>query len=62
MKVPASELVVNAAVVTPLVVLSGALPRTVHPLLVYTELLTSGDERAREAGVELRERFLRELE
>ena len=36
----------------------GAAPRTVHPLLVYTELLTEGTERAREAAELLRERFL----
>ena len=36
----------------------GAAPRTVHPLLVYTELLTEGTERAREAAGMLRERFL----
>jgi hypothetical protein len=36
----------------------GAAPRTVHPLLVYTELLTEGTERAREAAEMLRERFL----
>ncbi len=31
----------------------GARERTVHPLLVYTELLATGDERAREAAHEL---------
>jgi hypothetical protein len=36
----------------------GAVPRTVHPLLIYTELLTEGTERAREAAGLLRERFL----
>jgi len=36
----------------------GAAPRTVHPLLVYTELLTEGTERAREAARLLRERLL----
>jgi len=39
----------------------GVLPRTVHPLLVYTELLTTGDERARETAIEIRERYLGEL-
>jgi hypothetical protein len=36
----------------------GALPRTVHPLLVYTELLAANNERAREAAEELWIRFL----
>ena len=36
----------------------GVIPRTVHPLLVYTELLTVGHERAREAAQEIRERYL----
>lgn len=36
----------------------GRAPRTAHPLLVYTELLLTGDDRAREAASELRERFL----
>jgi hypothetical protein len=36
----------------------GQAPRTVHPLLVYTELILTGDDRAREAATELRERFL----
>ena len=36
----------------------GALPRTVHPLLVYTELLISENERAREAALEIRDRYL----
>jgi hypothetical protein len=39
----------------------GAAPRTVHPLLVYAELLATRDDRAREAAVEVRERFLRHL-
>ncbi len=43
------------------VAFEGALPRTVHPLLVYTELLTSGDERAREAAAELHARYLGEM-
>jgi hypothetical protein len=37
---------------------AGVLPRTVHPLLVFTELLTTGNERAREAAQEIRERYL----
>ena len=37
----------------------GALPRTVHPLLVYTELLTARSARAREAAREIQERYLR---
>jgi hypothetical protein len=36
----------------------GAMPHTVHPLLIYTELLLTGSDRAREAASELRERFL----
>jgi hypothetical protein len=40
------------------IALRGALPTTVHPLLVYTELLTVGDERAREAAEEIRGRYL----
>ncbi len=36
----------------------GQAPRTVHPLLVYTELILTGSDRAREAASELRERFL----
>ena len=36
----------------------GQAPHTVHPLLVYTELVLTGSDRAREAASELRERFL----
>jgi len=36
----------------------GKVPHTVHPLLIYTELVLSGSDRAREAASELRERFL----
>jgi len=36
----------------------GNTPRTVHPLLIYTELVLTGSDRAREAASELRERFL----
>ncbi len=36
----------------------GKAPHTVHPLLVYTELVLTGSDRAREAASELRERFL----
>ena len=39
----------------------GALPRTVHPLLVYTELLIDNDDRAVEAAAEILERFLPHL-
>lgn len=39
----------------------GAVPKTVHPLLVYAELFATGNERAREAAVEVREQFLRNL-
>ena len=37
--------------------LKGSTPDTAHPLLVYSELLTDGGERAREAAQELAERF-----
>lgn len=36
----------------------GKVPHTVHPLLIYTELILAGSDRAREAASELRERFL----
>jgi hypothetical protein len=36
----------------------GAAPRTVHPLLIYTELLTEGTDRARESAAMIRERYL----
>lgn len=36
----------------------GKAPHTVHPLLIYTELVLTGSDRAREAASELRERFL----
>jgi len=36
----------------------GAAPRTVHPLLVYTELLTEGTDRARECAEMIRKRYL----
>ena len=38
--------------------LQGAVPRTVHPLLVYTELVVSNDKRAIDAAGRIRERFL----
>jgi hypothetical protein len=41
--------------------LQGVAPRTAHPLLVYTELLCAGDERAREAAAEIRDTRLKEL-
>jgi hypothetical protein len=48
-----------AVIVTPIpVAFEGAAPRTVHPLLVYAELLSLDDERARDAAERLRERFL----
>jgi hypothetical protein len=34
----------------------GVTTDTAHPLLVYTELLTDGNERAREAAQQLAER------
>jgi hypothetical protein len=36
----------------------GVAPLTVHPLLIYTELLAVGDDRAREAAAGIRERYL----
>ncbi len=36
----------------------GLMPRTVHPLLVYAELLALPHERSGEAALELRERFV----
>jgi hypothetical protein len=38
----------------------GPVPRVVHPILVYTELVLTGSDRAGEAASEIRERFLRE--
>ena len=40
--------------------LQGSVPGIAHPLLVYSELLGTGNERAREAAAEVRERYLRE--
>jgi hypothetical protein len=36
----------------------GAMPRTVTPLLVYAELLSSGDKLAREAAGEIKRKYL----
>lgn len=36
----------------------GRTPDTVHPLLVYAEMVIEGDERALEAAAELREKYL----
>lgn len=45
--------------VTPVpVAFQGLREHTVHPLLIYTELATSDDERARNTALEIRERFL----
>lgn len=38
--------------------LEGVVPRTAHPLMVYTELLAAGDPRAREAAAEIQQRYL----
>ena len=43
------------------VAFKGAAPRTVAPLLVYTELLFAGGERAREAAVQIQRRYLVEI-
>jgi hypothetical protein len=40
------------------IALEGALPRTAHPLLVYTELLATGKPRAREAAAEIQRSYL----
>lgn len=42
------------------VALEGATPKTVHPLLVYTDLLNAREDRAREAAEEIRHRYLDE--
>ncbi|HYJ34171.1 MAG TPA: type IV toxin-antitoxin system AbiEi family antitoxin [Candidatus Binatia bacterium] len=39
----------------------GAEPNTVHPLLIYSELLATGEERARDAAARIRERYLQHL-
>ncbi len=41
--------------------LRGDLPQTVHPLLIYTDLLGEHEERAREAAQQIHDRFLRNL-
>ncbi len=40
----------------------GVEPRTVHPLLIYTELLAAGEPRAREAATEIWHRHLEHLQ
>ena len=40
------------------VAFAGVQPRTVHPLLIFTELLAAGDERALDAAEEIRRRHL----
>ena len=40
------------------IALDGVLPRTAHPLMVYTELLATGDPRAREAAAEIQRNYL----
>ena len=40
------------------VAFDGLKPRTVHPLLIYTELLALGEPRAREAAIEIWDRHL----
>jgi hypothetical protein len=39
---------------------AGPEPHLAHPLLIFTEMITSSDPRMREAAGELRERFLKE--
>jgi len=43
------------------VAFEGARPRTVAPLLVYTELLFDGDKRAREAAVEIQHQYSKQI-
>lgn len=43
------------------VAFQGAVPRTVHPLLVYTELHAEGHERARDAARQVAETYLEHL-
>lgn len=40
--------------------LEGVVPRTAHPLMVYTELLATGDPRAREAAADIQRKYLAE--
>jgi len=42
--------------------LAGATPDTVHPLLVYAEMLAEHSDRAREAAGEVADQYLTELE
>ncbi|HTM00690.1 MAG TPA: type IV toxin-antitoxin system AbiEi family antitoxin [Candidatus Omnitrophota bacterium] len=39
----------------------GTQPNVVHPLLIYSELLAAGEERARDAAGRIRERYLQHL-
>lgn len=39
----------------------GTQPNVVHPLLIYSELLATGEERARDAASRVRERYLQHL-
>lgn len=41
--------------------LEGSVPHVAHPLLVYTELLVAGDDRALEAAAEIRRRYLSQI-
>lgn len=41
--------------------LEGPAPHVAHPLLVYSELVLEGNDRALEAAAEIRSRFLREI-
>ena len=40
------------------VAFEGVVPRTVAPLLVYTELILAGDKRARDAAIEIQGKYL----
>jgi hypothetical protein len=37
----------------------GSVPRTVHPLLVFAELMATGNPRARETAMDIREHHLK---
>jgi len=38
--------------------MKGAVKNTMHPLLIYTQLITSDDEKARDAGAEIYDRYI----
>jgi hypothetical protein len=40
---------------------TGQPQKTVHPLLIYADLITSGNSRSIEAGKKIHDRYLRDL-